>query len=212
MSSAVVSRMLAAFDAPPYRWLWSSNFLHSVSLTMYSLTIGWLALSLGNSPFWVGLVAGLMGVGQMGFGLFGGVLVDRLDKRLVLIYSHLASGAVMMALGILAATNLIALWHVLLAALMQGALLSVHVPASNAMTYQIVGRERSMNASAAGMMSWTLSRIAGSMIAGALISTLGIGSSFVVTGGFSVASSLLALLIQGAFKSPASSELFWRSA
>lgn len=204
--------MLAAFDVPQYRRLWASNFLNSLSLVMHTLAVGWLALSLGNSPFWVGLAAGLQGVGQLGFGVFGGVLVDRLDKRTVLIVSHLASAAIMAVLGVLSLMNAVALWHVLVAALLQGVIFSLNVPAANAIAYQIVGRERSMNAAAAQMMGWTLSRIAGSMAAGALISRWGVGSSFVVAGGSAVASALVALFIRGSHISPASAELFWRAA
>ena len=64
-----------------------------MSMGIRMLSQGWLVLELTDSPFWVGLVAGVQGVGLVGFGAFGGTIVDRFDKRKVLAVVHFAAAA-----------------------------------------------------------------------------------------------------------------------
>ncbi len=55
-SSIAVSRLLIAFEATEYRWLWVSSFFSSMTLVTGQLAQGWLVLRITDSPFWVGLV------------------------------------------------------------------------------------------------------------------------------------------------------------
>ncbi|MFH1141814.1 MAG: MFS transporter, partial [Chloroflexota bacterium] len=76
-----MSRFFLALEVPPYRWLWGATFFGSMAFGARMLADGWLVLTLTDSPFWVGMAAGVQGLGLVVFGVFGGVLVDRLDKR-----------------------------------------------------------------------------------------------------------------------------------
>ena len=93
-----------------------------MGMAVRMLAQGWLVLDMTDSPFWVGLVVGLQGVGLVGFGAFGGVLVDRLDRRMALLSVQLGTGTTALAVGLLAVTGHLFLWHMLVAALVQGLL------------------------------------------------------------------------------------------
>ena len=112
------------------------------------LAQGWLVLEITDSPFWVGLVAGMQGLGLVGFGAFGGTIADRFDKRKVLATVHLGSGSTAILTGVLAITRNIELWHMLVFALIQGLLMATQLPASNSLAYQLVGPQRLLNAMA----------------------------------------------------------------
>ncbi len=120
--------------------------------------------------FWVGLAAGLQGLGLVGFGMFGGVLVDRLERRRLLMSVQVISGTLALTVGLLVVMDQIALWHILVVAILQGVLQGVQLPAGHALTYQAVGPNRLLNAMAARMLGFNVMRIVGSLIAGALIS------------------------------------------
>ena len=175
------------------------------------LSQGWLALELTDSPFWVGLIAGLQGVGLVGFGAFGGTIVDRFDKRNVLAVAHLGSGAAAIAIGVLLVTDNIHLWHLVVAALLQGLLMATQLPASNSLAYQLVGPDRLLNAMAARLAGMNMTRIIGSLIAGALMSQYGVGSSYLFAGGCSLAGVGLLWFIKGSFQTTTEREPFWQS-
>ena len=206
-----MARLVIAFDSVEYRWLWSSSLFASMSLGTWLLAQGWLVLKITDSPFWVGLVAGLQGLGTVSFGVIGGTLVDRLDRRKVLAFGYFASASLAIILGVLALSDQVDRWHLLVAAALQGACNSLHWPAQNAMLYQIVGPNRLLNALAARMMGMNISRIIGSLIAGALIANLGVGSSFLFTGVATYVAVLVLLQVRGSFRSPPAREAFWHS-
>jgi MFS family permease len=178
---------------------------------MGRLALGWLVLTLTSSPFLVGLAAAMEGVGKVGFGIFAGALVDRLNKRTLFIAGLLTNGVIGLALGLLLVSGRLELWHVLLAALVQGAGDSLLASCSNTMLYQIVGRSRVVNASATKMFSFNLARITGSALAGLVIDRWGLELCFLLAGGLACASALPALFIRGHFAAARASEPMLRS-
>jgi len=170
-------RLFLAFEVVEFRWFWSSILFSSMSMGIRMLAQGWLVLEITDSPFWVGAVAGLQGLGLVGFGAFGGTIVDRFDKRKVLATVHLIGGGMAFLTGALVITGYVELWHMLIISLIQGLLMATQLPASNSLAYQIVGPQRLLNAMATRLMAMNISRIIGSLIAGALITKYGVGSS-----------------------------------
>lgn len=205
------ANLLAAFAVPGFRWLWASHHLYSISLMMGRLALGWLVLTLTSSPFLVGLAAGLEGVGKVGFGLFAGALVDRWNRRTLFVTGLLINGGLGLALGVLLFLGRLALWHVLVAALMQGAVDSLLASASNTMLYDLVGRARVVNGSAAKLLSFNLARITGSAVAGALIDRAGMAACFLVLGGLACVAALPALRIRSTFTRSGKAEPFVRA-
>jgi MFS family permease len=124
---------------------------------------------LTTSPFWVGLIAGLQGLALVMFGVLGGAVVDRLDKRIVLAVVHFGSFSVASIVGMLVIFSDIKIWHLMLSAVLQGLFMATQLPASNTLAYQLVGPARLMNAMAARLAGMNLTRLIGSLIAGTLI-------------------------------------------
>jgi MFS family permease len=176
------------------------------------LTMGWLVLELTDSPFWVGAVAAAQGVGQVGFGLFAGVLIDRFDKRRVLIVSQTLNGAIPLVLSLLALSGQIAPWQILLARLLQGTLLSVRAPTINTIAYQMAGRRRILNASAAIHLGFNVASTVASAIAGVLIAAWGAESGLLFSAACGLAAGLLVLRVRGVFEPDGIPEPFLRAA
>ena len=208
---AGLPRLLLAFEVVQFRWLWSSMFFSSMSMGVRMLTQGWLVLEITDSPFWVGLVAGLQGLGQVGFGALGGTIVDRFDKRKVLATVYFGSGSLAILIGVLVVTGHIALWHMLVVALIQGLLMATQIPASNSLGYQLVGPQRLLNAMAARQAGMNITRVIGSLIAGALISQYGVGSSYLFAGASSLVGVGFLWFIKGSFPAPNEREPFWHA-
>jgi MFS family permease len=182
-------RLIRAFEVVQFRWFWFSIFFSSMSMGVRMLAQGWLVLEMTNSPFWVGAVAGLQGMGLVGFGVFGGTIVDRFDKRKILAMVHLIGGVITLLTGVLIIADYIELWHMLIIALIQGLLMATQLPASNSLAYHIVGPQRLLNALATRLAAMNMSRIIGALIAGVLITRYGVGSSYL----FAASGSFLGL-------------------
>jgi predicted MFS family arabinose efflux permease len=203
------ARLLAAFQVPQYRSVWATNWLIATGRLMTSLILGWLALELTDSALWVGIVAGLSGAGLLGFGVFGGVLVDRFDRRTTLIVTNLMLCGLMLLLGLLAVTGRVALWHLLLMALLGGAFDATQTPAVGVVMYQAVGRERLMNAAAGQTLSFNLGRIGGSALGGYLLEAHGLAPAFIAAAACFAAAALPMLFLKGSFRSPGDFGAFW---
>ena len=78
--------MLLILHNPRFRLLWSSSVVNFVGLISYFTVHGWLALAVTDSEFWVGATYGMNGLSLVLFSAGAGVLVDRLNrKNLILI-------------------------------------------------------------------------------------------------------------------------------
>lgn len=200
---------LASFGVAGYRWVWSGAFLHVTSLVASRLAMGWLVLTLTNSAYWVGLVAGVDGVGKILFGLFGGVLVDHLDKRRVLWYGLLAYGVLGVGLGALIQTGAVTLPAILLVSFLMGGLDAVLTPASSAIVFSLVGREGVMNASALNLLGFYGARTLSAAAAGVLIDRAGLGTVWLLAGALACLAVLPYLRVHGQFALPVERTPFW---
>lgn len=207
-----LSRVLSAFGIPAFPWLFGSTILGTMNLVAGLLTIGWLVLELSDSAFWVGTAAAAQGLGQVSFGVFAGVLIDRIDRRRIFVLAQLGTGAVPLALGLLFVSGQIVLWHVLAARFLLGMLFAIRNPTSDTIAYQIAGSGRMLNASAALVLGFNVARVIAPAAAGFLIAEWDVSSGLYFAAACGVTAAILALLIPGTYKPAAPREPFWRAA
>ena len=142
------------------------------------VAMGWAALTITNSQFWVGLVIGIPGLTMVLFAPLAGVAVDRYDRRDTLVWVRMSFVALVLPLGALAMFDTLHLWHLVAASLAVGAVRAFSFPALRAFITDLVGRERVLTANALTGSSSSAGELAGPVIAGLMIASLGIGSIF----------------------------------
>jgi MFS family permease len=207
-----LSRVLSAFGISAFPWLFGSTVLGTMNLVAGLLTIGWLVVELSDSAFWVGAAAAAQGLGQVSFGVFANVLIDRIDRRRIFVLAQLGTGAVLLALGLLFVSGQIVLWQVLAARFLLGVLFAIRNPSSDTIAYQIAGSGRMLNASAALVLGFNVARVIAPAAAGFLIAETDVSSGLYFAAGCGVAPAILALFIPGTYKPVAPHEPFWRAA
>jgi MFS family permease len=175
--------MLLLITNPQFRLLWLSFTMAGVGVLMYMMVNGWLTLSITNSPFWVGAVAGAGGVGFMAFSIPGGVLADRVSRQKLIVGSGLAYAAASGLLAIPVFSDDVRLWHVMLAALSTGVAGGLSTPAYMAMTLDLVGRGRLLKANAAISVGLGIAGIGAPLMGGAVVSAWHIGWAYVIIAG-----------------------------
>lgn len=165
-------------ENPAFRRLWLSTFSTTLGQWMQSTALGWLALELSNRSSFVGLVAFAAGIPFLIVSIPGGLLLDRFDRRKVLISCQLiaAIGAVLLSADVVAGT--VRPWHLLLFAFINGSLQAVLNPAQQAIVPSLVPRDRLTNGIALMSAGQNMTRVVGPSIAGAIIGLAGTGAAF----------------------------------
>jgi MFS family permease len=150
---------------------------------LVSLTQGWLILQLTDSPFWVGLSAGIRGLSLTISGVAGGVIADRVDRRRVLLLAASLGLATALGAALLVLGGVLRPWHVLVLMSLMGLQAAVERPATSGLMYDLVGPERLLNASAVRLMGIALVQFLSGLAGGAVLARVGAGYNFLLAAG-----------------------------
>ncbi len=167
-----------ALQEPVFRRLLVGGAFTFLAMQMSVIARGWIAFDLTGSNAALGGVLIGFGLSSMFAIPFGGVLADRFPKRRVLRIAGTVQAATSLALGVSVATDTIAYWMLVVASIIQGAVISLLGPARLAFIAESVARDRMTNAILLSQSSLQLTRVIGPATAGVLI-----GVSFVGVGG-----------------------------
>ena len=179
----ITERHPALLYADFRRVFWNAFFASASFWTML-LARGWLVFELTGQGAWVGAVT-FAGMVQLALaGPIGGALADRVDRRMIAISADAVG--IVMAGGLAAITlaGVVEPWHVLVFASVDGVARAFGTPAEQAIVPNVVREEHLVNAVALSGITRHGSRIAGPLIGGALLATIGAGAVFVLSGVF----------------------------
>ena len=175
---------LAAFSLPAFRLLFANGLLSSAGMNVTAAVHSWLILSLSNnSALWVGVSVALNGIGQLVFSVVGGVLVDRFNRRDVLMVAELVGAATAVLLAVVVSTGAIWLPLALGLSFVFGAAIAVDRTASTVLIGDVAGSERLLNAMALRRVAIVPMMVAGALVVGVLIKFAGIWAGYVFIAG-----------------------------
>jgi MFS family permease len=173
-----------------YRLFFAGQAVSQTGSWMQRIALSWFVLQLTHSAFAVGIMAFAQFMPFTLFGLFGGVLVDRLDARRTVIGTQLAQLVTAIALTWIALAHVAQPWMLYTISLLNGLVLVLDVPSRQQLTYRMVGPSELPNAIALNSSLFNASRIFGPAAAGIVYGFAGAGVSFLVN-----AISFLAVLL-----------------
>lgn len=142
----------------------------------------WLVLQLSGSGIALGIATALQFLPTLCVGMWGGALVDRANRRRVLLATQAAQAVLALGLGLVTVTGLVNLWLVYLQALLLGAVTVVDSPARQALLGEMVQRDDVRNAQALYSATHNIGRLAGSAVAGIVVAASGAGVVFLIAG------------------------------
>lgn len=169
---------------PVYRRFWLGMLASSAGQWMQQVAIGWLALSLTNSPGFVGMVTFVGGLPFLLVAPIGGSLIDRVDRRKLMLACQAMAAilAVIVAIDIIA--GFVRPWHLMVAAVLNGALQAMLSPTQQSLVPTLVSREYLTNAVGLMGAGQNMTRVVGPSIAGLVIALFGVGPTFMVQAAF----------------------------
>lgn len=150
----------------------------------------WLVLALTHSPVAVGILAACQFVPFSVLGLFGGVIVDRLDNWRTVVWTQAVRMVIAATLAAIVLLGVVQVWMVYGLAAVTGIVLVLDAPSRQALTFRMVGRAELPNAVALNSSLFNAARIVGPGIGGVLIAAFGVGPAFAIN-----AVSFIAVLV-----------------
>ncbi|MBM4820936.1 MFS transporter [Streptomyces actuosus] len=174
--------MFSSLKIRNYRLFFLGQVVSNTGTWMQRIAQDWLVLSLTGSATAVGFTTALQFLPMLLFGLYGGVLVDRLPKRRTLLFTQSSMAVTGLALAALTLTGHVQVWHVYLAAFLVGLATVVDNPARQSFVTEMVGREQLQNAVSLNSANFQSARLVGPAVAGLMITGVGTGWAFLFNG------------------------------
>ena len=178
------SQTFASLLIRDYRWLWLSSMAGFMAMQMQMVARGYLIIyELEGSAMDLVWVMVSMALPMSVFSLIGGAITDRVSKRNLLGSTMVASAVITLTIAVFIHLGQIEFWHLILAGVFNGIVLSFQMPGRYSFIPQVVGEERLVNATGLNTAGMNLSRILSPAVAGVLIATIGTASVFYIMGG-----------------------------
>jgi MFS family permease len=162
--------MFRALRVPNFRRFSSANLVSLTGTWMQRIGQDWLVLQLSHdSGIALGVITALQFGPTLVLGPVGGVLADRYAKRRVLVVTQALMGVLALLLGLLVATGVVALWHVIVLAAGLGAVGAIDAPVRQSFVSEMVGPGLLANAVGLNSTIFNGARLVGPSLAGLLI-------------------------------------------
>ncbi len=161
---------LKPFSYPRFRLYWAASLASVMPFVMGMAARGWLVLVLTDSPFMVTAVQGVLMLPMALLTPFGGVIADRLNRKIVLLTSDAANLLILLGLTLLLLLDLIQVWHVFVLAFLNGMAFSISTPTRATVVHDVVGQGDLAKGVAVYTTVFSIAQLAGPALAGYLMS------------------------------------------
>jgi MFS family permease len=163
--------------------LYFTGQLISVAGTwMQVVAQAWLVYELSHSELMLGVVGFAAAIPSLLISPWGGVVVDRVNKRNLLVVTQASAMMLAFILAALTFAGLVQVWEIVVLAALMGVVNAFDGPARQAFVVEMVGREDLPNAIAINSMMFNGARVVGPALGGLLLATVGTAWCFFING------------------------------
>jgi len=161
-----------------YRLFFYSQLVSLTGTWMQTTAQSWLVLKLTDSGVALGVMIALQFLPMLLFGVWGGVVADRLDKRRTLIWTQGAAAVLAVAMWGIVLTGVVEVWMIDVLAFLLGMVTVVDLPTRQAFVIEMVGTDEVANAVGLNSAVFNAARLVGPAVAGLLIHVIGLSPLF----------------------------------
>ncbi len=173
-------RSLSLLFTRRFGTFWFATLLSNIGTWSQQIAEPWLLLSLGASPFLVGLDSFAQGAPVFLLILVGGAMADQLDRRWLILRFQTAQMLGPILIVILILTRTIEPWVVIGVSLLVGITDALSMPAYQSIVPSIVRHEQIGTGIALNSTQFNLSRVLGPALAGIVIGAVGLAGAFAI--------------------------------
>lgn len=179
---ASVANASAALRYRNYRLWFMGQLASLVGTWMQTTAQGFLIFQLTHSPAYLGYVAFASGIPTWMLMLYGGVVIDRISRRSLLLVTQAAMMILAFILAALTFTGAVQAWHIVLLAFLLGIANAFDAPARQAFAVELVDRPDLTNAIAMNSTMFQLATVVGPAVAGLTYAAFGAAWCFTING------------------------------
>ncbi len=184
------SNPFAALQHRNYQLYFGGQLISNAGTWMQVIAQGWLVYQLTHSDLTLGIVGFAAAIPSLLVTPWGGVAVDRIHKRTLLVLTQASAMLLAFILAALTFTNVVREWHIVLLAAALGVVNAFDAPARQAFVVEMVGRDDLPNGIALNSIMFNSARVIGPALGGMLLAVVGAAWCFAING-----LSFLAVLI-----------------
>ncbi|MDH6144159.1 MFS family permease [Kitasatospora sp. GP30] len=161
-----------------YRRVWFGQSVSSIGQQMTAVAVAVQVYALTSSAFATGVVGLCSLIPLVGFGLYGGAVADRVDRRKLGLIGSAGLAAVSAVLSAQALLGLHQVGVLYAAVALQGGFFAISGPARSAMIPRLLPPEQLPAANALNTVSMNLGMTVGPMLGGLLIASYGAQAAY----------------------------------
>lgn len=178
---------IAALASRDFRLFWTGLLVSSLGMWMQMFGQGYLVVQLAIrdgvpqlAPLYLGLVGLSRAIPGLTFGLFGGAVADRSDRRRLLLATQSAAAVIAGILAILTITEHINIVEVLLLGALNSMIFAFDAPTRQSMVPGLVPRQHLTSAIGLNAAAFNGAQLIGPLLGGLLYIPLGVGGLFAI--------------------------------
>jgi predicted MFS family arabinose efflux permease len=162
---------------------WGLGALNSTGRWLETLVFAIFVFDQTGSPFLVASMLMLRLLPMAMFGIFGGIIADRLNRYTILRIASALVAVVALILYGLSSNGLLEVWHIGLASFISGLVWSTDFPVRRTLMSDLAGPSRVSRAMSLDILAGSVTRTLGPLLGGVLYQQVGIEGAFLL-GGF----------------------------
>ena len=177
-----VPKTFRAMQHRNFRLYFAGQLISVAGTWMQTVAQALLVYQLSHSELMLGVVGFAAAIPSLLISPWGGVIVDRANKRNLLVITQSSAMLLAFILAVLTFTGVVQVWHIVALAAGLGVINSFDGPGRQAFVVEMVGREDLPNAIAVNSMMFNGARVIGPAIGGLLYVALGAAGCFFLNG------------------------------
>jgi predicted MFS family arabinose efflux permease len=163
-----------------YRVFFIGSIVSRIGDDMQEVAEDWLVFVMTGSPFLLGLVAFCKGPSRVVLAPIFGALVDRVDRRKILIGVNIFQMVLAAVYGYLVMTKLIAFWQIVILAILDGLVAPLNRVTRQTVIPELVPQDSLVSAISINSVGNNSSQVLGPVLGGILIAWWGIEAVFLI--------------------------------
>jgi MFS family permease len=169
-----------SFRIRNFRFLLTGTLLTNAAQWIQQVTLSWLVYSLTGSGTMLGTINLVRSMASLSMIPAAGLLIDRLDRRKLMIAVNVWLFSITLALGLILVFGHAHLWHLFIFAFLGGIIQTIDQALRQVVVFNLVPVSMAPNALALIQTGWGLMRSFGPGIGGFLILWFGPGGNFLI--------------------------------
>ncbi|HCJ58551.1 MAG TPA: hypothetical protein DHV55_15220 [Clostridiaceae bacterium] len=174
--------------------IWAGNTISRFGDAIDSIAFLWMVYKMTGSTLMMGTVMAVNAAPAVLFGMPAGVLVDRMNKKNVMIFTDLLRGFSTAIMAFLYISDMVSLWHLYILTFINSSCEVFASPARASVMQVLVDKKHYLPANSLRQASSSAAEIAGTAVAAVVMGYIGIGAAILIDSATFFISSFTAII------------------